>query len=1073
MRVKMPGQVCSEIFKGKTGIIARTLSGAMVSLLAASLAGAQVPPIVISQANWLSPFPANGRALSAGNAAGTSFAVNSSGEILIGDTYNGEVLMFNGQTGAMTSMGAFQNVGAVAVDNQDNLYVASRASGYIVKVPYKDGTYATLSDPQTGPKLPACTGNDTEVCEWGANLYYSDNNFWFGVVSMAFDSAGNFFFATNDAEGDTSDPSFNPFSIFVCSAIASSSSTSSCVTAANTGKSGDAPTKLFTEPAATPSTVPGCASDPVQMRPGGLAIDPSGNLYFTDSALEACGSPDGLAYQSDASYLKEIAYSASMNTYASAPVTLYTFIPSPISSYDDELDAVAVDSAGTVYFATTYDGIFAFSANAAGFTGPIPEQNIYGVSTTGSRVLALDATGNLYAVEGLPGGGESTDTVDTLGRVSINLIDAPPSPVGTSATTTDVSVMVNGAACSDVPVVKFVPAGEFAGAITGNCADSTVFNGSESSFAAKVTFTPTGVGARSAVITATDTSTGQSQAALAFGVGEGGLVTLDPGNPPVTYSGFTTPAGISADAAGDIFVADAGANKVERIGAGTMTLEPIGSGFSAPTGTALDAAGNLYVADTGNNQIIEIPAATGTPGKPVAALSSSAKIGGMALNGPTGLAIGDDGILYISDTGNNRILTYNPANVATGVRAAGLSTPGGIAVDTADNLYVANAGTGSGGNIEIFPGGGGAVATLTPNGVTVPVGLAVEASGSLLVSDGPTGAIVRIPNEGGTLNPSDALKVESNPKSGGGIAIDSAGNLYTADADGARVYAIQRTGSTINFGSVNDGASAQATIYAENAGNMPLALAARASSFLTQPATSNFSITAGAQNDCLAASTLGVGAACEFTAEFAPALGVPSGNLTDAASFHSTAVDATAPITLNGTAVYEAAPVPGFSISLGAPSLTVNPGGSGSMTVSITPQNGFNSEVALSCSGLPSTATCSFSPATVTPAGAAVSSQLTVSVQSTSAKLRNEPNPLLPGGAALACALCCLFGVRKRRTLFTSLLLAVALGGLGYISGCGTNMKPRSTTTTTTVTVSAVSGAIKNSASFTLTIQGK
>ena len=1071
MRLKMRGQLCSEILKGKSGTIARAFLPTMLIMLVVSAASAQAPPIVVSQASWLSPFPPNGRALAAGNAAGTSFAMNSSGEILIGDTYNGDVLAFNGETGTMTNMGSFQNVGAVAVDNQDNLYVASRASGYIVKVPYKGGGYAQLGDPQTGPKLPACTGNDTAVCEWGANLYYSGNNYWFGVVSMTFDSAGDFFFATNDAEGGTSDPSFNPFSIFVCSATASSSSTSSCVTAANTGKRGDSPRKLFTEPAATPSTVPGCASDPVQVRPGGLAVDPWGNLYFTDSALEVCGNPTGLAYQSDASYLKEIGYSPSTNTYASAPVTLYTFIPSTITSYDSEVDAVAIDNTGTVYFATTYDGIFAFGSNTAGFTGPIPEQSIYGVSTTGSRVLALDGKGNLYAVEGLSAGAGSNNTVDTLGRVSVNSLSAPDSPVGTLVTAANVSVMVNDAACSSAPAVTFAPSGEFAGSITGNCEDSPLFGGTESSFAAKVTFTPAGVGGRSAMLTATETATGKSQPVIAFGVGQGGLVTLDPGNPPLSYSGFTAPAGISVDAAGDIFVADAGANKVEKISAGSMTLQSIGSGFSTPADTAVDTAGNLYVADTGNNQIVEIPTAAGTPGKAVVVLSSSTKIGGMALSGPTGLAIGDDGILYISDTGNNRVVTYNPANGVTGVRATGLNTPGGIAVDTADTLYVANAGTGSGGNIEVFPGGGGTVVTLTPSGVTLPVAVAVEPSGSLFVSDGPSGSIIRISNENGVLNASDAMRIESHPKSGGGIAIDSTGNLYTADAEGATVYAIQRTGSTIDFGSVDDGASAQSTVYAENAGNEPLALAARANSFLTQPATSNFSITAGTQNDCLAASFLNAGSTCEFTAEFSPALGVPSGALTDAASFHSTAVGTTAPIVLNGTAIYEAAPVPGFSISLGAPSLSIKPGGNASLAVSVTPQNGFNSPVTLSCSGLPAGATCSFSPSPVTPSGGVASSQLTVNIASTSAGLRQETNPLFPGGGALVCVGFCLLGFRRRRTLFALLLLALTLGSLGAISGCGTNMNPRPIDTTTTITVNAASGSIQNSATFTLTVQ--
>lgn len=58
-------------------------------------------------------------------------------------------------------------------------------------------------------------------------------------------------------------------------------------------------------------------------------------------------------------------------------------------------------------------------------------------------------------------------------------------------------------------------------------------------------------------------------------------------------------------------------------------------------------------------------------------------------------------------------------------------------------------------------------------------------------------------------------------------------------------------------------------------------------------------------------------------------------------------------------------------------------GGSATSTVTISPVNGFNSTVTLACSGLPSTANCSFNPASVTGSG---TSQLTVDTQGTTAK---------------------------------------------------------------------------------------
>ncbi|MGC2163408.1 MAG: chitobiase/beta-hexosaminidase C-terminal domain-containing protein, partial [Silvibacterium sp.] len=853
----------------------------------------------------------------------------------------------------------------------------------------------------------------------------------------------------------------------------------------------------------------------------------------------------------------------------------------------------------------------------------------------------------------------------------------------------------------------------------GTCSPSPYLVSGISSFPLTLTFTPAKVGERSAVLTATNTATLSSGTATAFGVGQGAMVTLDQGNTPTAYTGFTSPAGISVSASGNLFVADTGASTVDEIAAGTTTLTSIGSGFSSPTGTALDANGNLYIADTGNNRIVEI-AQPGGASTQTTLVSSSTKFDGTALSGPTGLAIGPDGVLYIADNGNSRVVTYNPANGLTGVRASGLSNPQGIAVDAAGSLYVANEGVGgSGSSVQVYSGDG-VVTTLTPSGVTAPVGIAVDASGSLLIADQPTGNIVRVPNNAGTLTSADATVVEKNPQSGAGLALDAAGNLYTTDPDGGTAYAIQRTASTVNFGTVNDGASSsEVTIDAENAGNMSLALASGMSSFLTPPTSTLFTLAAGSPVDCTTATSIASGTACEFVAQFSPALGTATGTQSATADFNSTALNtASAPITLTGSAVYQpllsqtinftappspvaygsgpitlsatatsglpvtfsvlsgpgsvsgdaltitgvgtivvaanqagnadytaapqvtqsvvvtqasqtinftappspvtygsgpitlsatatsglpvtfslvsgpgsvsgntltitgvgtivvaanqagnadyaaapqvtqsvvvnvigavAAPTftpaagsyssvqsvtladttagamiyyttdgsapttsstlysgaitvsstetinaiavaadysnspiasavytislisPSFSISIAPSSLNVTAGGSAQTTVSVTPQGGFNSAISFSCSGLPAGATCSFSPATVTPSGASTSTtQLTIATTSASAALHRESSPWFPGGTVLACALFGFLGFRKRRGLQWMLLLVVGITGFSLVTGCGVSTPPRSTT----VTVTGTSGSLQSSATFTLTVK--
>lgn len=141
-------------------------------------------------------------------------------------------------------------------------------------------------------------------------------------------------------------------------------------------------------------------------------------------------------------------------------------------------------------------------------------------------------------------------------------------------------------------------------------------------------------------------------------------------------------------------------------------------------------------------------------------------------------------------------------------------------------------------------------------------------------------------------------------------------------------------------------------------------------------------------------------------------------------------------------------------------------------------QNGFASAVSFTCSGLPSGASCSFSPATVTPSGAAASTTLTVTTSTTSAAVHPNSNPLFPG-AALAAALCFL-GWKKRRRVQLFLLLAVSFIGLSLVTGCGgasslsTSTNPPPPPVTSTVSVTGTSGAgsnaLQNSATFSLTI---
>lgn len=162
-----------------------------------------------------------------------------------------------------------------------------------------------------------------------------------------------------------------------------------------------------------------------------------------------------------------------------------------------------------------------------------------------------------------------------------------------------------------------------------------------------------------------------------------------------------------------------------------------------------------------------------------------------------------------------------------------------------------------------------------------------------------------------------------------------------------------------------------------------------------------------------------------------------------------------------------------FSVGASPSSLTVAAGQSGSISTSVTPLNGFDSAVSFSCSGLPPGASCSFSPATVTPSGASVSTTVTIATSATSAAVQHGSNPWLPG-SLLAFA---LSGIRwKRRRLQLLLVFALSVSGLCLLSGCGgvsssSGLTPPNQSVTSTVTVTATSGSLQHTATFSLTIE--
>lgn len=196
---------------------------------------------------------------------------------------------------------------------------------------------------------------------------------------------------------------------------------------------------------------------------------------------------------------------------------------------------------------------------------------------------------------------------------------------------------------------------------------------------------------------------------------------------PATLGGLLNPAGIASGSAGTLYVADSGHNRIlsivgatVRVIAGTGASGYSGDGGAAskatlrdPLGVAVNSAGDILVADTGNNVVRVINRRTGvittTIGIGTAGFSGD---GGPAqaaqLRGPSAVAVDSAGNIFVSDTGNNRVREVAASAgiifTAAGTGSAGsggagglaihaqLHGPLGLALDAANNLYIADAG---------------------------------------------------------------------------------------------------------------------------------------------------------------------------------------------------------------------------------------------------------------------------------------------------------------------------------------------------------------------------------------------
>lgn len=262
-----------------------------------------------------------------------------------------------------------------------------------------------------------------------------------------------------------------------------------------------------------------------------------------------------------------------------------------------------------------------------------------------------------------------------------------------------------------------------------------------------------------------------------------GVVTTLAGSPTLrgnengtgTAATFGMPIGIAQNSSGTFTIADAtnhtlrkmtSANVVTTLAgeAGTSGSTE-GSGtvarFNYPTGVATDSTGVIYVSDTTNNLIRKVTSSgvvTSLAGVVAVSGWQDGTGNGALFNQPGGLATDSAGNVYVADTGNSVVRKITPAGVVTTL--AGLSTVGGLkdgtggqawfnqprdlTVDTAGNIYVADTGN-------------AAIRKITPAGVVTTMNLTIA----------PT-STTGVTSSGGSTGGSTTPTVSSGSSGGGG-----------------------------------------------------------------------------------------------------------------------------------------------------------------------------------------------------------------------------------------------------------------------------------------------------------------
>jgi sugar lactone lactonase YvrE len=333
---------------------------------------------------------------------------------------------------------------------------------------------------------------------------------------------------------------------------------------------------------------------------------------------------------------------------------------------------------------------------------------------------------------------------------------------------------------------------------------------------------------------------------------------------------LNAPTAVSFDAAGNLYITNSGTNQILRVDAATHAITTaVGNGtqgysgdggaaasaeLNAPGGVTADAAGNLYIADSGNNVVRRVDALTGLittlAGTGVQGFAGDGDAATLAqLNDPFAVALDADENLYIADTGNSAIRKVHPI---TGL----ISTVAGI------------------GGTAGYAGDGG---NATQAQLASPLAIAVDAAGNLYIADTGNARLRRVDAASGVIETiagsgragfsgDGGSATQATLEEPSGVSMDALGRIVIADQTAGAVRAIApQPPAPLSFGnsSVGCGVTEAQTVELANTGNLPLNLSALA-------APVDFPLVNNGGATCVANGAQAAGSVCAMSFVFAP-----------------------------------------------------------------------------------------------------------------------------------------------------------------------------------------------------------